>query len=105
MRAIKEETRGLVSTGVQGAVDRLLDGPNSPVNLGVVIALVYIADGDNPGFHWVTSVQGSEDFDETGVPQEFPEMLATYLEGFAADIRGGALEEFTKPGAEKPADG
>lgn len=104
MRAIKEETNGIVAEGVKGATGRLLDGPNSPLNLAVAIGLAYIADGDDPGFHWVASVQGSHDFNEKGVPKEFLTMLADYFEQLAVDIRGGALDDFSKPLDERPAE-
>lgn len=106
MRAIKAENRPLIEVGMNAATNRLVHGANSPLLMGATVGLVHIIDGPEEGMHFVTDVQRSADYDETGFPKELWLAYAEYLESMAESIRSGAFDSMLKPLEEvAPCDG
>ena len=103
MRAIDPESKQMIEFGMGSATDRLIDGPNSPLNMAMTTGLVFIkAEGDEGGFHFVSDVKVSDDFAATGLPPELLEACGNYFETLAASIRLGKWDALLKPFAPKP---
>ncbi len=105
MRVVAYESKERIEFGMAAAAVKLVRTENSPLIMGGTLGLVRIIDGEEPGFHFISSWQYSQDFDASGFDKGLFIALAEYLENTAAEIRMGHLDGFLLPMTKPDIDG